>query len=229
MPKQKYNAFSIHATILIIFITIITAITSFIYLQNTKYSGKYDDSKKIAFFNGENYKVPTEYVDTILNQQNIEEDETSNVLGSKSKKGEKIIKVDLGKQKLYAYEGDKKKYSFDISSGKWNKTPTGEFRIWTKLKYTLMTGGSKEEGTYYYLPNVPYTMFFYKDYGIHGAYWHNNFGHPMSHGCINMRPEEAKKLFYWANPPVPDNKNSILATNNNKGTKVIIYGKTPKE
>ena len=92
-----------------------------------------------------------------------------------------------------------------------------------------MTGGSKDLGTYYYLPNVPYTMFFYKDYGIHGAYWHDNFGHPMSHGCVNMRIDDAEKLFYWANPILPQNINSITATEENPGTKVIIYGTTPRE
>ena len=61
-----------------------------------------------------------------------------------------------------------------------------------------MAGGSKALGTYYYLPNVPCTMYFYKGYGLHGTYWHNNFGHPMSHGCVNMKTEEACTLFDWA-------------------------------
>ena len=61
-----------------------------------------------------------------------------------------------------------------------------------------MTGGSKALGTYYNLPNVPYVMYYYQGYGIHGAYWHNNFGHPMSHGCVNMKPEEAGIVFNWA-------------------------------
>ena len=95
-------------------------------------------------------------------------------------------------------EGDATVNSFLVSTGKWYPTPTGEWRIWTKLRYTRMKGGSKALGTYYDLPNVPYTMYYNQGYGIHGAYWHNNFGHPMSHGCVNMRPVEAGIVFSWA-------------------------------
>ncbi|MGE5251028.1 MAG: L,D-transpeptidase, partial [Bacteroidota bacterium] len=49
-----------------------------------------------------------------------------------------------------------------------------------------------------YLPNVPYTMYFYKGYGLHGTYWHNNFGTPMSHGCVNLRIEDSKWLYNFA-------------------------------
>ncbi len=74
------------------------------------------------------------------------------------------------------------------------RTPTvvGRFRIQTKLTSTRMSGPG------YDLPGVPYTMYFYKGYAIHGTYWHNNFGRPMSHGCINMRTPDAAWLFNWA-------------------------------
>jgi hypothetical protein len=79
---------------------------------------------------------------------------------------------------------------FLVSTGMpWTPTPTGTFSIWTKLISTLMSGPG------YYLPGVPWTMYFYKGYGIHGCYWHNNFGHPMSHGCVNMRNHEAQFVF----------------------------------
>lgn len=151
----------------------------------------------------------------------------NNVLSSKSDhNNEKHIEIDLANQKLYAFEGSKKVHDFLVSTGKWGLTPTGEFHIWTKLKYALMTGGSKAINTYYYLPNVPYTMYFYgggisksQGYGIHGAYWHNNFGHPMSHGCINMKIEEAGELFIWATSEQDDGT----------GTKVVIYGTAPKD
>lgn len=197
-------------------------------------NGAYDFSKQTALFHGREYPVPPQIIKPIKTQDlfladNLAE-EKDNILGSQSKTNkEKRIEVDLTKQKLYAYEGDKKKMSFDVSTGKWNKTPTGDFRIWTKLKYTLMTGGDKELGTYYYLPNVPYTMYFNGDYGIHGAYWHDNFGHPMSHGCVNMRIADAEKLFYWANPSLPENFNNVLASEDNRGTRVVIYGETPNE
>lgn len=146
----------------------------------------------------------------------------------------KRIEVDLTNQRLYAYDGDQKVYDFLVSTGKWGRTPTGTFWIWTKLRYTRMQGGSKALGTYYNLPNVPYTMFFYNDkvpkwrgYGIHGTYWHSNFGHPMSHGCINMKTEEVALIYAWALPDLRG-KASINVTSDNPGTPVIIYGTAPQ-
>jgi lipoprotein-anchoring transpeptidase ErfK/SrfK len=101
--------------------------------------------------------------------------------------------VDLSQQMLYAYEGDTIVASFLVSTGvPAFPTVTGKFHIYIKLESTLMAGPG------YYLPNVPYTMYFYKGYGIHGTYWHNNFGQPMSHGCVNMYTPDAEWLFYWA-------------------------------
>lgn len=117
------------------------------------------------------------------------------VLGETS---DRWIEINLSQQRVYAWEGGNLKYNFLISSGLWAPTPTGDFRIWTKLRSTTMKGGSRALGTYYYLPNVPCTMYFYKGYGLHGTYWHNNFGHPMSHGCVNMRTPDACTLFDWA-------------------------------
>lgn len=143
----------------------------------------------------------------------------------------KRIEVDLTNQRLYAFEGDNKVYDFIISSGLFDWTPRGEFRIWIKLRYTLMTGGSQALGTYYYLPNVPYTMYFYNEaipktrgFGIHGTYWHNDFGRPKSHGCVNLRTEDAERLFYWATPHL-GSANSVNATVENPGTRILIYGK----
>ena len=107
--------------------------------------------------------------------------------------GERWIDVNLSQQMLYAYEGDTIVASFLVSTGVWQfPTVTGQFHIYIKLVSTLMAGDG------YYLPDVPYTMYFYKGYGLHGTYWHNNFGHPMSHGCVNMYTPDAKWLFYWA-------------------------------
>ena len=155
----------------------------------------------------------------------------ASVLGDTDPKVEKRIEVDLTRQRTYAFEGDKLVHDFIISSGKWDRTPTGTFYIWTKISSQKMSGGSKELGTYYYLPNVPYIMFFYNDkvakhigYSFHGTYWHENFGTPQSHGCINMKTPEAKILFEWADPKL-NGKTSQAATADNPGTKVIIYGK----
>lgn len=186
-------------------------------------TGEYAPDDVLGTFHNRNVEVPAERQDNILGAQNV--------LGTKDRKR---IEIDLTNQKLYAYEGSHKVYSFLVSTGKWGRTPTGEFRIWSKLKYVLMTGGSQELGTYYYLPNVPFTMFFanaeipaYRGFGIHGTYWHANFGHPMSHGCINMKTEEAEMLFYWANPVLPEGSYSVRADEENTGTRVIIYGEAP--
>ncbi len=147
----------------------------------------------------------------------------------------KRIEVDLTNQRLYAFEGEKKVYDFLISSGKWGRTPTGIFRIWGKFRYTKMSGGSKALHTYYYLPNVPYVMFFSNDevtasrgFSLHGTYWHDNFGHPMSHGCVNMKIDEAELLYNWT-LPTADGRTPARATAENPGTEIHIYGEAPLE
>jgi lipoprotein-anchoring transpeptidase ErfK/SrfK len=119
-----------------------------------------------------------------------------NVLGANTGSGDKHIYVDLSTQKLYAYDGNNLYFQTLISSGKWDPSPVGNFHIWEKLVATRMAGGSGADA--YDLPNVPYVMYFYEDFGLHGAYWHNNFGHSMSHGCINERIVDAKTLYEWA-------------------------------
>ena len=182
--------------------------------------GYYDSTDSTGSFEGR--EVASTFTKDLIQPANVLGDTTSN----------KRIEVDLSNQRLYAFEGDHKVFDFLVSTGKYNRTPTGEFTIWIKLRYTKMSGGNKALGTYYYLPNVPFTMFFsnaqypsHLGYGIHGTYWHSNFGHPMSHGCINMKTEEVEQLYYWAHPT--GEKGTIKATSDNPGTKVIIYGKAP--
>lgn len=184
------------------------------------------DSKSATFHNQPVNSPPT----TSFNQ-------IARILGTTTVPSNKRIEVDLTHQKVYAYEENVRVYEFLVSTGKWGRTPTGEFTIWAKVKSQLMSGGSKALHTYYYLPNVPWVMFFYNDqipkmrgFSFHGTYWHNNFGHPMSHGCINMKIEEANILYDWATPVVTNQKAwSTRATDENPGTKVIIYGETPGE
>ena len=103
------------------------------------------------------------------------------------------IDVDLSKQRLSAMQGKKVAYSLSVSTGKASTpTPTGKFLINSKYRYTRMRGAD------YDVPNVPYTMYFHQGYGIHGAYWHNNFGTPVSHGCVNVPVNLAGKVFNWA-------------------------------
>jgi lipoprotein-anchoring transpeptidase ErfK/SrfK len=107
--------------------------------------------------------------------------------------GERWIDVDLSQQRLYAYAGETLMNSFVVSTGTWQTpTVTGKFKIWIKVRSQAMTGPG------YYLPDVPYVMYFYKDYGLHGTYWHNNFGTPMSHGCVNLTIPDSEWLYNFA-------------------------------
>lgn len=134
----------------------------------------------------------------------------SPVLGAEAPSGDKHIYVDLSSQTLYAYQGKTLFFKTLVATGKWGRTPTGNFNIWEKLVSTRMTGGEGADA--YDLPNVPYVMYFYHDFGLHGAYWHDNFGHPMSHGCVNMRQVDAKTLYDWTDGP----------SNNQLGTAVSV-------
>jgi lipoprotein-anchoring transpeptidase ErfK/SrfK len=101
--------------------------------------------------------------------------------------------VVLHEQKVYAYENGQVVHSSLASTGTARSpTPVGRYHIYSKYISTLMRGPG------YYLPNVPYTMYYYGSYGLHGTYWHKNFGHPMSHGCVNLPTAEAKWFYEWA-------------------------------
>ncbi len=113
---------------------------------------------------------------------------------------EKWIEVNLSQQRLYAHIGDATVFSTYVSTGVADHpTPTGSYHIFSKLTADDMTGGVAGGADYYFLPAVPWTMYFIGGgYAIHGTYWHHNFGHPMSHGCVNAETGAAKMLFDWA-------------------------------
>lgn len=108
------------------------------------------------------------------------------------------IEVDLSEQRLTAYTGFSPIRSFVVSTGLWN-TPTvvGEFSVFVKYRYDDMAGPG------YNLPDVPYVLYFYESYSIHGTYWHDNFGTPMSHGCVNMRTEDAAWVYNFSELGTP--------------------------
>lgn len=110
----------------------------------------------------------------------------------------KWIDVNVTNQTITAYEGTTPLKTILVSTGL-PRTPTvlGTFKILRKYPAVRMTGGTPGYD-YYDLPNVPYSMFFYQGYAIHGTYWHSNFGHPMSHGCVNLPTSEAKWFYEWA-------------------------------
>jgi lipoprotein-anchoring transpeptidase ErfK/SrfK len=133
---------------------------------------------------------PTETARPVQDQGN---QGTSVKLPPGVERGERWIDIDLSNQRIYAYQGKNLLNSFIVSTGTWqHPTVTGQYRIYVKYLYADMAGPG------YYLPNVPYVMYFYKGYGIHGTYWHNNFGTPMSHGCVNLRTDDAGWVYNWS-------------------------------
>lgn len=184
-----------------------------------KSDGSFNENANLAIFNSQQVDYPK----TSLAYGTSLPD-PSQVLGTTNSSGEeKWIEISLSQQHLWAREGSRVIIDFPVSSGKWAPTPTGTFNIWYKTRYQSMIGGSKELGTYYNLPNVPNNMFFYQGFAIHGAYWHNNFGHPMSHGCVNSPLSSVTALFDWTGPNVPPGQNAIRATAENPGTRVWIH------
>ncbi|UCD99344.1 MAG: L,D-transpeptidase [Chloroflexota bacterium] len=149
---------------------------------------------------------------------------------------EKHIEVDLARQTLVAYEQNQVVFQTRVSTGIPSsrptsngiptETPKGSFNIYSKMPSKHMGDGRLMQGDLnldaYELVGVPWTMFFHRldtGYALHGTYWHNNFGWQMSHGCINLRNDDAKWLFRWTTPvnhPAEVEKNGF-------GTRVIIY------
>ncbi len=111
--------------------------------------------------------------------------------------GREII-VDISDSRIYAYEDGRLVRSVLASTGL-PATPTvkGNFKVQRKYEAQLMSGPG------YYLPNVQWIMYFYAGYAIHGTYWHNNFGQPMSHGCVNLPNDEALWFYEWATVGTP--------------------------
>lgn len=118
---------------------------------------------------------------------------TAAALSAMTPDGVRSIEVDLGAQTLTAWQGDVAVLHTSISSGlSGTPTVTGSYRVGTKYPSQRMRGPG------YDIPNVPWVMYFYGSYAIHGAYWHNNFGVPMSRGCVNASVGDAEFLYYWA-------------------------------
>lgn len=111
---------------------------------------------------------------------------------------EKWFDVNLGEQTVTAYEGSRPVYATLISSGldEW-PTRTGQFRVWRRDPRAKMSGNP---GTplYYHNADVPYILYFDKGVALHGAYWHDKFGTQVSHGCVNLPPQDAEWLYRWS-------------------------------
>ena len=134
----------------------------------------------------------------------------------------KWIRVDLSDQLLVAYEGRRPVFAALVSTGKDGfETPPGHYTLLSKHVSATMDGVTEADGAYS-IEDVPWTMFFNDNFAIHGAFWHNRFGMTKSHGCVNMSPIDAKWIFEWSSPRVPEGWHGVIASNITPGTVVII-------
>jgi hypothetical protein len=123
---------------------------------------------------------------------------------------ERWIDVDLDEQVLVAYEGARPVFTTLISSGRRTsrnaperfETPTGSFRVQAKHVSTTMDGDTATDGPYS-IEDVPWVMYFQGSYALHAAFWHSYYGWRMSHGCVNLSPPDARRVFLWADPQLP--------------------------
>lgn len=142
--------------------------------------------------------------------------------------GERWIDVDTTNQILVAYEGDHPIFATLVSTGKGREgtelaTPKGEHRIWVKLESSDMDNLENEEASRYYaIQDVPWVMYFDRGYGLHGTFWHRSFGSVRSHGCVNLSPLDAQRLYHWTSPPMPTGWSAILPTEYDPGTLVRV-------
>jgi hypothetical protein len=126
------------------------------------------------------------------------------------------IDVDLATETLVAYVGTRPVYTALASTGRGRQgsetaTPVGVHRIWAKLATSTMGNlGDEDAETHYSIEDVPYVQFFAKGVALHGAFWHHSFGVPHSHGCVNLAPVDARWLFDFTGPHLPDGWSAVL-------------------
>lgn len=144
---------------------------------------------------------------------------------------EKWIDVNLSRKTLVAFEGDRPVFAMLISPGKRSKnkaknhaTVKGTFRIREKHIAVTMDGdGQAASDLPYSIEDVPFVQYFEGSYALHAAFWHSNFGHEMSHGCVNLSPLDAKKVFNWTEPHLPRGWHAAWSTPEHRGTLVVVH------
>ncbi|MBN1770014.1 MAG: L,D-transpeptidase [Deltaproteobacteria bacterium] len=132
------------------------------------------------------------------------------------------VQIDLSDQLLVAYQGRRPVFAALVSTGKEGfETPAGSYSIASKHVSATMDGITEADGAYS-IEDVPWTMFFSDNFAIHGAFWHNRFGMTKSHGCVNMSPIDAKWIFEWSEPRVPEGWHGVFGSNVQPGSVVIV-------
>jgi len=136
-------------------------------------------------------------------------------------RGDKRIEIHIAQQSLSCYEGDTLVFSTPISSGVGGTaTPKGEHRVLYKRHTQRMIGGGEDD--YYDLPGVAFpTYFTWSGVAVHGTYWHNDYGRPHSHGCVNVTADAARWVFRWADPPVPYGEHTLRSAPD-EGVRVVV-------
>ncbi|HEY1956472.1 MAG TPA: L,D-transpeptidase [Polyangiaceae bacterium] len=146
------------------------------------------------------------------------------------------IDVELARQTLVAYEGARPVFATLVSTGAGapgtdTATRKGTFRIWVKLLSSTMDNigplraedaHPAAEGARYSMEDVPYVQFFDKAIALHGVFWHDDFGHPHSHGCVNLAPRDAARLFAFTGPRLTPGLAAILPSHAEPGTVVRV-------
>jgi hypothetical protein len=140
------------------------------------------------------------------------------------------IDIDLDQQILVAYEGPRPVFVTLVSTGRRSdsdpernyETPAGSFRIRGKHISTTMDGDTAADGPYS-IEDVPWAMYFHDAYALHGAFWHNNFGWRMSHGCVNLSPLDARWLFFWSDPALPEGWHGVFGSEQRPGSRVELH------
>ena len=144
--------------------------------------------------------------------------------------GEKWIEVDLFEQTLAAYEGERMVYATLISSGRTGtSTPPGMYRLWAKVREGKMSNSDVEDGSpaWYFIEDVPWTMYFHEGYSLHAAFWHDAFGFTRSHGCVNLSPRDSLWLFNWADPMMPEGLRDFYIGDTTPNTWVWVHFSPP--
>jgi hypothetical protein len=144
---------------------------------------------------------------------------------------ERYVDVDLSSQTLVAFEGGRPVYATLISSGKHSRdkekdhsTPTGEWTIREKHITTTMDGDGTAAGDLpYSIEDVPFVQYYFRSFALHAAFWHSNFGVQMSHGCVNLSPLDAKWLFFFTGPHLPEGFHGVWSSETEAGSRVIVH------
>jgi lipoprotein-anchoring transpeptidase ErfK/SrfK len=196
------------------------------FVSRQDYSGVYYVTKLVTGTDGKSwYQVEELYQSYYMRatHMRIIPPEEMTPLSPDVDKSEKRIEVDLAKQTLIAFEKDTPVYAHRFSSGlPEHATPEGRFYIVDKRPGTRMIGGAGDDD-HYNLPGIPFVAYFTWEYAaFHGAYWHNDYGNPRSHGCVNLPPYAAKWIWRWTTPVADYHQLYVMPETGYDGTKVFV-------